>query len=66
MDLKKLMKQESKEEPKLWLDIYGDRERENFNGIKLMKKDNNEFEVVVVRCGSGRSAIGDMIILDTI
>ena len=64
MNLEKLMKQKPKKEPKLWLDIYGDRERitSNLDGIKLVEKDNNEFEIVVARCGSGRS----MVILDSI
>lgn len=64
MNLEKLMKQKTQEEPKLWLDIYGDRERiaSSLNGMRLVKKDNNEFKVIVARCGGGRS----MIVLDSI
>ena len=49
MTLKELMKQKPKEEPKLWLDLYGDMSRitSSLNGIKLMEKDNNEFEASV-------------------
>jgi hypothetical protein len=64
MNFKKLMKHKPKEEPKFWLDIYGDRERiaQSLDGIRFVEKDNNEFEIVVARCGSGRS----MVILDSI
>ena len=63
MSILSKLKSKQKEEPKLWLDIYGNRKRmeSNLNGIKFVEKDNGEFEAVVARCGSGRS-----IILDTI
>ena len=64
MNFEKVMKRKPKEKPKLWLDIYGDRERieSSLDGIRFVEKDNNEFEVVVARCGSGRS----MVVLDSI